>query len=50
MHPGTVWSLSINKLNFDMITGCSDNVIRVFTLDPKRYADKSELDEYENQV
>ncbi len=48
MHPGTVWSISVNKLNLDLITGCSDNKVRIFTLDPNRYAEKIEIDEYEN--
>lgn len=36
--PGTVWTVSVNTGNGDIVAGCVDGKLRVFTLDPKRRA------------
>lgn len=38
MHPGTVWDVAMHP-NGDIVTGCSDGVARVFTLNPDAVAD-----------
>jgi phospholipase A-2-activating protein len=45
-HPGTVWC--VNSLeNGDIVTGCDDGKIRVFTRDAERIAEESVMREYE---
>lgn len=47
-HPGTVWAVRADS-DGDILTGCADGFTRVFSSDPKRIADKEEIDEFESQ-
>ena len=46
-HPNTVWHVAVDVSNNDVITACADGAIRVFTRDPKRFANEEELREFE---
>ena len=43
-HPGSVWSVSVNPETKDIITGCSDHHIRIFTTDMNRKAPIEEIE------
>ena len=49
-HPATVWTVSINTSNSDILTGSADGMIRVFTAESKRNASSDELEAYEREV
>ncbi|XP_037958442.1 phospholipase A-2-activating protein-like [Teleopsis dalmanni] len=50
LHPAeSVWSVACLS-NGDIITGCSDGVVRVFTKDPKRYASEDVLKAFDAAV
>ena len=49
-HPGCVWSVCVNKSNGDIITGCIDGKIRVFTSNPQRKASPQEIEDYDKEV
>jgi len=40
--PASIWSIVIDK-NGDIIAGCSDGAVRIFTKDPSRKADEQTL-------
>ena len=44
--PGTVWALATNQNN-DIIVGCSDTTIRLFTRDPYRIEKGPDFDAFE---
>ena len=46
-HPNTVWHVAVDPLNSDVVTACADGAIRVFTRDPKRFANEEDLREFE---
>ncbi len=46
-HPGTIWT--VGAFGEDIITGCHDGKVRVFTADPERVAGETELAEYEEE-
>ncbi|QRV87354.1 ubiquitin homeostasis protein lub1 [Ceratobasidium sp. AG-Ba] len=49
-HPAiSVWAVAAMP-NGDIITGCSDGVVRVFSRSESRWADEATLQEYESQV
>ncbi|KAB5595461.1 Phospholipase A-2-activating protein [Ceratobasidium theobromae] len=49
-HPAiSVWAVATMP-NGDIVTGCSDGVIRVFSRDEKRWADAETMQVFENQV
>jgi len=50
VHPAiSVWAVSVLP-NGDIVSGCSDGVIRVFSASKERWASEQNLREYENQV
>ncbi|EAR99792.1 phospholipase a2 activating protein, putative (macronuclear) [Tetrahymena thermophila SB210] len=50
LHPGTVWSVTVNNRNHDIITACSDGSVRVFTTDPSRKAPAIEIEDFEKNA
>ncbi|KAG8701811.1 hypothetical protein FRC09_005119 [Ceratobasidium sp. 395] len=49
-HPAiSVWTVAAMP-NGDIVTGCSDGVVRVFSRSENRWADEATLKEYESQV
>ena len=46
--PNTVWSVTHNKLG-DIVAGCADKTIRVFTRDVLRADDGPEFEKYEEE-
>lgn len=49
-HPAiSVWAVATMP-NGDIVTGCSDGVVRVFSRDESRWADAETLQAFENQV
>ncbi|KAG9123458.1 hypothetical protein FRC07_014916, partial [Ceratobasidium sp. 392] len=49
-HPAiSVWAVSAMP-NGDIVTGCSDGLVRVFSRSESRWADEATLKEYESQV
>ncbi|XP_037950016.1 phospholipase A-2-activating protein-like [Teleopsis dalmanni] len=50
LHPGgSVWSVACFN-NGDIVTGCSDGVVRVFTKEPKRFASEAKLEAYDSAI
>ena len=50
MHPAiSVWTVSTMP-NGDIVTGCSDSVVRVFSNDEARWASVEELKAYDDKV
>ena len=50
MHPAiSVWSVSTMP-NGDIVTGCSDGVVRVFSASEERWASEDKLKAYEEQL
>lgn len=50
VHPAiSVWSVSTMP-NGDIVTGCSDGVVRIFTAEESRYLPGDQLKAYEDQV
>jgi len=50
VHPAiSVWAVSVLS-NGDIVSGCSDGVIRIFSASKERWASEEDLREYENQV
>jgi len=50
VHPAiSVWAVSVLP-NGDIVSGCSDGVIRIFSASQERWASEEDLREYENQV
>jgi len=50
IHPAiSVWAVSVLP-NGDIVSGCSDGVIRIFSASKERWASEEDLREYENQV
>ena len=47
-HPNTVWDLTINQVNGDLLTACADGVIRVFSNNPTKWVGQEEIEEYTN--
>ncbi|KAM3743055.1 hypothetical protein ACB098_07G116300 [Castanea mollissima] len=48
-HPGCVWDAKFLD-NGDIVTGCSDGVIRIWTVHQDRLADSLELESYASQL
>lgn len=49
-HPAiSVWAVAAMP-NGDIVTGCSDGIVRVFSRSESRWADEATLKEYESQV
>lgn len=44
-HPGCVWDAKFLE-NGDIVTACSDGVVRIWTVDQNKIADSVELDSY----
>ena len=44
-HPGCVWDAKFLE-NGDVVTACSDGVVRIWTIQHDRIADSVELDAY----
>ncbi|KAA8496816.1 Phospholipase A-2-activating protein [Porphyridium purpureum] len=51
-HPGTVWSIAscIDANQHDLVTGCSDQIVRVFTRRADRVAPEEVLAQYEASI
>ncbi|KAI9733540.1 MAG: hypothetical protein M1834_003141 [Cirrosporium novae-zelandiae] len=50
-HPAiSVWSVAVCAANGDIVSGASDRLVRIFTRDPKRYANEETLKEFEDAV
>ncbi|XP_045446086.1 phospholipase A-2-activating protein [Melitaea cinxia] len=45
----SVWSITCLD-NGDIVTGSSDGLVRVFTIDPSRYADEAAVKQFEDEV
>lgn len=48
-HPGCVWDAKFLE-NGDIVTACSDGIVRVWTIDHDRIADAVELDSFATQL
>lgn len=50
VHPATsVWSVA-SMPNGDIVTGCSDGIMRIFSASEERWAPAEELKQYEDLV
>ena len=50
-HPAiSVWDVAVCAKNGDIITGASDNLARIFTRDPERYATPEAIKEFSDAV
>ena len=49
LHPNTIWCCELSPLN-DIITGCADGAVRIFTFDKSRYASQEEVDTYTKET
>ena len=50
-HPAiSVWSVAVCSANGDIISGASDNIVRVFSRDPERQADPEVIKDFEEAV
>ncbi|XP_047941703.1 phospholipase A-2-activating protein isoform X1 [Salvia hispanica] len=48
-HPGCVWDAKFLE-NGDIVTACSDGIVRIWTVDHERTADTVELDSFASQI
>ncbi|XP_010254965.1 PREDICTED: phospholipase A-2-activating protein isoform X2 [Nelumbo nucifera] len=48
-HPGCVWDVKFLE-NGDIVTACSDGVVRIWTVHDDRIADSLELESYDSQL
>ncbi|KAL3614135.1 hypothetical protein CASFOL_042209 [Castilleja foliolosa] len=48
-HPGCVWDAKFLE-NGDIVTACSDGIVRIWTVNPENFADAVELDAYTDQL
>lgn len=48
-HPGCVWDAKFME-NGDIVTACSDGVVRIWTIDQDNVADQLELELYTSQL
>lgn len=48
-HPGCVWDVKFLP-NGDLITACSDGVIRIWTKNPTRFASSEDMEAYEAHI
>ncbi|XP_057788250.1 uncharacterized protein LOC131005346 [Salvia miltiorrhiza] len=48
-HPGCVWDAKFLE-NGDIVTACSDGIVRVWTIDHEKTADTVELDSFTSQI
>lgn len=48
-HPGCVWDAKFLE-NGDIVTACSDGIVRIWTIDPEKIADTVELDSFASQL
>ncbi|KAK7264325.1 hypothetical protein RJT34_31932 [Clitoria ternatea] len=48
-HPGCVWDAKFME-NGDIVTACSDGIVRIWTIDQDNVADQLELDLYTSQL
>ncbi|QCD88520.1 phospholipase A-2-activating protein [Vigna unguiculata] len=48
-HPGCVWDAKFME-NGDIVTACSDGVVRIWTVDQNNVAEQQELDLYTSQL
>ncbi|KAL5414823.1 hypothetical protein PMIN03_002958 [Paraphaeosphaeria minitans] len=50
-HPAiSVWTVAVCSENGDFVTGASDNLVRVFTRAPERYADPTAIEQFNQDV
>ncbi len=50
-HPAiSVWTVAVCAENGDIVTGASDNIVRIFTRNPERNADAETLAQFEDSV
>ena len=50
VHPAiSVWAVSTMP-NGDIVSGCSDGIVRVFSASDERWASQADLKEYEDKV
>ena len=47
-HPNTVWDACINPVTGDLITGCADTILRVFSNKKERWMSSEALEQYNN--
>lgn len=48
-HPGCVWDAKFLE-NGDIVTACSDGIVRIWTIDHERTADAVELDSFASLI
>ncbi|XP_042004538.1 phospholipase A-2-activating protein-like [Salvia splendens] len=48
-HPGCVWDAKFLE-NGDIVTACSDGIVRIWTIDHERTADTVDLDSFASQI
>lgn len=48
-HPGCVWDAKFLE-NGDIVTACSDGIVRIWTIDHEKIADTVEMDSYTSQL
>lgn len=48
-HPGCVWDAKFLE-NGDIVTACSDGIVRIWTIDHEKIADTVEVDSYTSQL
>lgn len=46
LHPNTVWDCAVNPINGDLLTACSDCILRIFSNKESRWLPKEAIDEY----
>lgn len=46
LHHNTVWDCAINPINGDLLTACSDCILRIFSNQEARWLPKEAIDEY----
>merc|ERR1712137_166147 len=52
-HPGSVWSVKYRKSpsgHDELVTGCSDGMVRIWTKDPALAVSEAEMAQYEAQI
>lgn len=49
-HPKTVWAVATLPHRQDLVTGCMDNICRIFTRDESRVADEATLQAFQASV
>ncbi|MCQ2820469.1 MAG: WD repeat PLAP family protein [archaeon] len=47
IHPRTVWDVSVNPLNGDILSACGDGILRVWSNDSNRWLNEQSLNDYQ---